>query len=286
MQSKLAKMSSHISTSMIQFFSLLWGTVLFRPYVYVFFAFFLIFSIYQLGLKSSVKFLVVTWCVAWTAEYSSTNGYYFPFGEYFYIDTTRSRELWVANVPFWDSLSFVFLSYFSYTLAAAILTPASDRNQMLWSGLRNPFTPIFGGILMMLLDVVIDPVALQGEKWFLGKVYGYPINGFYFGVTLANFLGWFFVGFVTQFILQKLILKDCINLPKRKNRWFMQNFHRGIFGVYSGVFAFNLFMTFWIQDNKLGFASTCVAALTLFSLYLLLNRRTSHESAHLCSNSV
>ena len=39
---------------------------------------------------------------------------------YVYLDGTRTRELWLSNVPFWDSLSFVFLSYFSWQLAAAL----------------------------------------------------------------------------------------------------------------------------------------------------------------------
>ncbi len=29
-------------------------------------------------------------------------------------------------------------------------------------------------VLFTFSDVVIDPVALQGEQWFLGKIYDYP----------------------------------------------------------------------------------------------------------------
>jgi hypothetical protein len=58
--------------------------------------------------------------IAFACEYSSTrNG--FPFGLYHYFDETRTRELWISNVPFWDSLSFVFLSYFSLVLAGGLL---------------------------------------------------------------------------------------------------------------------------------------------------------------------
>ncbi|MBI2455588.1 MAG: carotenoid biosynthesis protein [candidate division NC10 bacterium] len=41
---------------------------------------------------------------------------------------------------------------------------------------------------------MIDPVALRGDRWFLGQLYGYPEPGIYFGVPLANFLGWGVVG--------------------------------------------------------------------------------------------
>jgi putative membrane protein len=42
--------------------------------------------------------------------------------------------------------------------------------------------------------VVIDPVTLRGDRWFLGQIYGYPTPGPYFGVPLSNFLGWGMVG--------------------------------------------------------------------------------------------
>ena len=143
---------------MAEFFSLLWGSVIYRPYVYGFLIAYLIFSIYQLGWRRSLLFLGAMYFLAFLAEYSSTrNG--FPFGIYTYIDTTRTRELWVSNVPFWDSLSFVFLSYFSFLVAAEM------RGYRAWE------TPFIGGFLMMLLDVVIDPVALRGDRWFLGKMF-------------------------------------------------------------------------------------------------------------------
>src|SRR5919206_1891205 len=117
------------------FAQLLWGTVVHRPYVYAFFACFLAFAGYQLGARRTVTFAVSTWLIAFACEYSSTrNG--FPFGPYTYFDATRTRELWIANVPFWDSLSFVFLSYFSYALAGALLTPR---------GLLHPAAPPVGG---------------------------------------------------------------------------------------------------------------------------------------------
>jgi putative membrane protein len=50
---------------------------------------------------------------------------------------------------------------------------------------------------MMLLDVVIDPAAVRGGRWFLGHIFYYPEGGLYFGVPLSNFLGWLVVGWVT-----------------------------------------------------------------------------------------
>jgi putative membrane protein len=243
--------------------ALLWGTVVHRPYVYAFFACFLAFALRQLGWRRTATFAVGTWLLAFACEYSSThNG--FPFGPYRYFDGTRGRELWIANVPFWDSLSFVFLSYFSWVLAGALLSPGTALARGEWPGLRRPAAPLLGGLLMMLLDVVIDPVALQGEKWFLGRIYEYPERGFWFGVTAANFAGWFFVGAVSQALFQ-LALRA---LPWCRGPWrpVSLRFAWAAYGVYAGVFAFNLAMTVAIRDGALAAVSSAVILATLAPL--------------------
>ncbi len=242
---------------------LLWGSVVHRPYVYAFFACFLAFALYQLGARRTLTFAISTWLIAFACEYSSTrNG--FPFGSYTYFDGTRTRELWISNVPFWDSLSFVFLSYFSFVLAAALLSPRDALARGAWPGLRHPAAPVVGGVVMMLLDVVIDPVALQGEKWFLGRIYEYPHRGFYFGVTAANFAGWFFVGAVSQWAFQLALrlLPWCAGPWRRLHPRFVW----AVYALYAAVFGFNLAMTLLIGDRALAAASAAVIAVTLSSL--------------------
>ncbi|RME76074.1 MAG: carotenoid biosynthesis protein, partial [Planctomycetota bacterium] len=39
-----------------------------------------------------------------------------------------------------------------------------------------------------------DPVALRGERWFLGRIYHYPGGGVHHGVPLSNYGGWWLVG--------------------------------------------------------------------------------------------
>lgn len=249
-------------TELAEFARLLWGTVIHRPYVYAFFACFLVFCVYQIGWRRTALYTVMAWCLAFAAEYSSTrNG--FPFGPYYYIDETRTRELWVSNVPFWDSLSFVFLSYFSFTLAAALLSRPGELVVGIWSGMKSRATPVLGGFLMMLLDIVIDPLTLQGDKWFLGRIYGYPYPGFYFGVTLANFLGWWFVGTVTQALFQQFLLRQRVLRLAPFFAW-------GVLGVYTGVFGFMLTMTLIIQDRALALASATIVVTTVLGSLLRL----------------
>ena len=242
---------------------LFWGTVVHRPYVWAFFAVFAVFAVRHLGVRRAITFAVTTWAVAFAAEYSSTrNG--FPFGPYAYFDGTRGRELWISNVPFWDSLSFVFLSYFSLVLAAAIRSPPGTLGAAPWPGLRARSTPLLGGVLMMLLDVVIDPVTLRGERWFLGRIYAYPSDGFWFGVTAANFAGWFLVGVASQALFQLAIAR----LPWCRGPWrpAPRLLAWGAFGAYAGVLAFMLAVTIAIGELTLAAASGAVAAVTLAAI--------------------
>ena len=172
----------------MEFLRLMWGTILNRPYVDGFFVCYLVFSVFLLGRRRTLAFVVMSFALALACELSATR-WGFPFGKYVYIETARSQELWISNVPSWDALSFVFLSFFSWILAGA-LRARSWRAADIQVSLRAPRTLILGGLLMMLLDVVIDPLTLLGDRWFLGRIYYYPDGGPYFGVTVTNFAGW------------------------------------------------------------------------------------------------
>lgn len=244
--------------------SLLYGTVLLRPYVFVFLAFYLSIAILNMGLKRSLLFTVFAYMVAFVSEYSSThNG--FPYGMYSYIETTRGQELWIANVPFMDSLSYTFLSYISYTMSRLLWSPLAIRGLDIRIAEPEPFRSspkiIFSGAaLFMLLDVVIDPVAFLGDRWFLGKIYSYAEEGEYFHIPLTNFAGWFLVGAATLFIFGK------IESRLRKVEGFRDYGIREVPckallgpGLYFGVLAFNLAVTFYIGEFALGLCGLTIS---------------------------
>lgn len=182
---------------------LLLGSVLFRPYVFAFLLLHLLGASALLGWRRTAGFTLVTWAVALAAEHSSIR-IGLPFGWYYYIPQTADRELWIAGVPFFDSLSFTFLLVSSYGLAWFLLAgarpserPAPAPEVKALGAVPRPGRLrhlILASLLFVLIDVVIDPVALRGNRWFLGQIYGYPEPGAYFGVPLANFLGWGVVG--------------------------------------------------------------------------------------------
>ncbi len=89
---------------------LLIDTLTLRPYVFAFTAAFVVLALRDLGVRRTLGFTASTFGVAWTAEFLSTR-VGFPFGLYHYTGATRSRELYLSNVPFFDTVSFVFLTY-------------------------------------------------------------------------------------------------------------------------------------------------------------------------------
>ena len=250
--------------------SLLWGTVILRPYVFIFLAFYLTIAILNMGVARSLCFTVLAYLIAFLSEYSSTrNG--FPFGYYSYIETTRDQELWISNVPFMDSLSFSFLIYVSYTLSLLLWAPLIKNK---WDIRLGDIQPIkhsvrviaSASILCMMLDVIIDPAAFLGDRWFLGKIYYYKEEGEYFHIPLTNFAGWFFVAGVTLSCFAVL------------DRWLDKKipFHPGYQlpaqallgpGIYFGVLIFNLAVTFYIKEALLGLIGTLIS-LALFCLAL------------------
>lgn len=226
---------------------LLIDTVLLRPYVFAFVAAFLAAGLADLGWRRTLGFAIWVWPVAWLSEFASTQ-VGVPFGLYRYTESTRGQELFIANVPLMDSLSFTFLAYAAFCLARVVLKgrPASPTALALVAGL-----------LMMLIDVVIDPLAVRGDRWFLGRIFYYPEPGVYFGVPLSNFAGWCLVGMVG--VGGYLAVAGGAGAPTLR-LW------PGV-ALYYAVLGFNLTMTAWIEEWFL-FAIGVTLHLTLAMAFL------------------
>src|SRR6476660_6264619 len=255
---------------------LLFKTVLLRPYVFAFLAAFLFIGRGLLGWRRTSAFLLVSWVTAFLCEFSSTR-IGVPFGFYYYNGSTLGEELYIADVPFMDSLSFTFLLFASYCLALVFvllsdqpLSPYRLR-LLLDPAIRTAWPAlVLTAAFLAFIDVVIDPVALRGDRWFLGLIYGYPTPGLYFGIPLANFVGWAIVG---------LIALSVYNLLDRRLPPFSRPMATDgvttdlLLGValYYGVLIFNLVMTFWIGEFLLGLAGIMIY--TPVSVFLLLRLR-------------
>lgn len=273
--------------NLVHLIYLFFSTIAYRPYVFVFFACYLFLAVTHIGWKRTALFSVLAFAVAFLCEWSSAvaaTG--FPFGLYYYINETSEKELWIAGVPFMDSLSFTFLSYVSWELATTLVgrLRASWRDVQLLNrdqASRSWAAILLAPFLMMYLDIIIDPVALRGDRWFLGKIYFYPDGGSYFGITLANFLGWYFVCFVILRLfvwLENLVFKNgstpeagAARLPSGARQYRYKAL--GAMGLYLGILGFNLFMTFWIGERMLGVVGIIIV-LPLVVMFLLTLGKT------------
>src|SRR3989442_8255754 len=217
---------------------LLLDTIVLRPYVFAFFLAFLLAGRGDPGWRCPLFFGAWVWPLAWLAEFASTR-IGVPFGLYHYTGTTEGQEVYVANVPLMDSLSFTFLAYAAFCLARVVLAGRA---------VSRVTAAIVSGLLMMLLDVVIDPLAVRGGRWFLGYLFYYPEGGVYFRVPLPNFAGWWGGG--------GLGVGGCLLVWSDPNARWGGRAWPGV-ALYYGVLAFNLVMTAWIGEGMLaalGFA--------------------------------
>jgi uncharacterized membrane protein len=232
---------------------LLWSLI-HRPYVTGFMVFFLLLAVTEQGWWRTLLWVFSSYLIALTAEWGSIN-YGIPFGDYTYHYEALSQDLVIAGVPFFDTISFSFLSYVSYSFAVFFMSPLSGSGLGLQredtASTRGHWgTLLLGSFLMMFIDLIVDPVANLGEYWFLGKIYHYPNPGIHFGVTFANYCGWFVVALTTLMTNRSI------------DRWLTSRNHPrpkpirlpglALFAplFWAGIVGFQLGITWWIALEK------------------------------------
>ncbi|HYB73844.1 MAG TPA: carotenoid biosynthesis protein [Candidatus Sulfotelmatobacter sp.] len=243
---------------MTDLLALLWGTVCLRPYVFAFLAVHGWSAVRGLGARRAVALTGIVWGVAFAAEWTSTR-VGFPFGRYAYTEATRGQELFLGNIPFADSLSFTFLAWASYALALLLTRPREGTGAPSIVRRGAPGTLGLAVACFVLIDVIIDPLAVRGDRWFLGKIFEYPDGGAYFGVPLSNFVGWAVVGALGFALYARLDrrweargrplpTRAGVALPWGGALWF-------------AVAAFILLITFALGEVALGFVGLTIAGM-------------------------
>jgi uncharacterized membrane protein len=255
------------------------GTVTMRPYVFAFLAAYLAVAVLHLGWRTTLWFTVVGYLISFASEVCSINTG-FPYGWYYYLDATKDRELWIAGVPLFDSLSYVFLAYCSYATALVVVSPVKAWR---WNFVTLETRPIrrslsvlfLGSLFQVFLDIVIDPVALQGRRWFLGQIYGYREAGVHFGVPLTNYLGWWVVSLLMVLALQ---LIDARGSRKREKPAGAASVpFRSLLGpvLYLSVIVFNLILTFLIGERLMALSGLFIFTLPVAIVVVGIIRRAN-----------
>lgn len=245
---------------------LLMSTLLFRWYVFFFWGIGLFLLARQTDFFPALTRFIFAYLIAYGCEDASSRpDGWFPFGHYAYLPTTRGQEIWIGHLPLMDSLSFAFLMVASLGTMAIFqgknlrdaLTGRFDRDKVdLWMRALIAF---------VLIDVVIDPASLRGNRWFLGQIYYYPAGGRYFGVPLANFAGWAVVGTLILMAwslplppVRKVSLQGVGSPFSGIDQW-------GPVFLYSSVFLFNLSIAVYLGEWGLGLADIFVGLLVFFT---------------------
>lgn len=250
-------------------------TIVFRPYIFAFLAAFLFAAIKLIGWPRTWRFWLISWITAFVCEFSSTRTG-IPFGWYHYNGSTIGQELYISNIPFMAPISFSFLLYAAYCVALCLVlpimpspasTPPLLKPLHLDVGPRTSLSVLLmTAFLFTFIDMVIDPLALRGDRWFLGKMYYYVDPGLHFGVPLTNYVGWMVVGLISLAIYFPLERRlSALESPPSATPQLLL----GV-GFYYGVLAFNLSITFWIGESFMGMSGLLmhlpVIALLLFRL--------------------
>jgi putative membrane protein len=265
--------------------TLLLKTIGLRPYVFLFLAASVLFAQRLIGRKRAGSFFVIAWLTAFVSEFSSTRTG-IPFGWYQYTGSTVGQELYLSNVPLMDPLSLTMLLYGSYCLALSFLLPsvrerfrkdASPRERRLLTltldrSARTGWPALLlTALLFVFIDMVIDPVALRGDRWFLGKIYYYSTPGLHFGVPVANYVGWAVVGLVALWVYFRLDRR----LPepeRRRERSVTSDILMGC-GLYYSILLFNLTITVWIDEPLIAMTGVLIyLPLTVLLLLRLLGK--------------
>jgi putative membrane protein len=108
-------------------------------------------------------------------------------------------------VPFSVLITWVAVIYLAYSVTN-IIDPAKNLVTLknvapIGSFIYILLLSTLDGFLAMNLDLVLDPVYVRSGGWV------WQDGGAYFGIPISNFIGWFFVAFVSTLIFRTYCLR-------------------------------------------------------------------------------
>ena len=213
-------------------------TIIRRWYAVAFIAVFFWAASSERGWKRALRFWIIASAIALTFEISSTRTG-FPYGRYDYTEFTRGDELFIFNVPLFVPLSHAVLMWAGRAIAIVGFR-ARDRNVIPW----------LGALGTVLVDLVVDPVGLHGNQWFLGDMYRWRNATGYLGVPLWNFLGWYLATWLVLFV------DEAMDVGVRERSF---DASRGV-TLALGVMVFNVFIALGIQQWRVALSGTIITA--------------------------
>ena len=123
--------------------------------------------------KSELNAALIIFFIGMISEILGVN-YGLIFGDYVYLDNLGFK---VLGVPVLIGVNWIILTFITGSMSSYII--------------KNKYVAaLTGAILMILLDLIIEPVAPLLGFW----IFDLPT------VPLQNYIGWFVIGLTTQYI--------------------------------------------------------------------------------------
>lgn len=189
---KLEKIFSIVNWSLIGvmvLLNILWllepkifGNIVMMITVVIIFVLALLHGYRRYGIKNIAVFFAITAVVSNTFEAVSIRTG-FPFGNYYY---TMSGPR-IFSVPVMVIVAYFGMGYLSWTLSLIFNRQLGKKLK----GLQVFLVPFVASFIMVMWDVVMDPIAATIKKTWI-----WENGGNYFGVPISNYFGWFFVVYV------------------------------------------------------------------------------------------
>jgi len=135
---------------------------------------FVLLFINQLQLeKPELNAALIIFSIGMVSEILGVN-YGLIFGDYVYLDNLGFK---VLGVPILIGVNWIILTFITGSMSSYIIK-------------NKHIATLTGAILMILLDLIIEPVAPLLGFW----IFDLPT------VPLQNYIGWFIIGLTTQYI--------------------------------------------------------------------------------------
>ncbi len=143
----------------------------------------LAFGFATVGARRTLIFFVAATVISAAAELTGTKTGW-PFGGYEYTGFLGLRLL--GRVPYTVPLSWFYMGFASFLLAAKIVQGRNPRASVVWS-------IVLGAWLLTAWDLVLDP-AMASDKMTVMHFWVWKEHGAYFGMPLRNLAGWLGTG--------------------------------------------------------------------------------------------
>jgi uncharacterized membrane protein len=178
---------------------LLLGTVVGRWYVTLFGLAYLYYGTRLLGARRLGVYSAIAFVVAAASENASVR-WGIPYTRYSFNPALRAHELFLGDVPLAVPLSYTFVMFFAFAAARYV---AAGPWRTAPRSRRGPY--VLAVVFATWSTWTLDPVSQRGAAWYLGDLFHYAGDGFWFGLPLLSQVGWLAVSAVLCGVLAVLV---------------------------------------------------------------------------------